>query len=150
MAYKSVEELNSMGTDGVAREKLILEEKKIKKSLEELDKTKDVEIMYEDEIDSYPVPNGRTVFNGILTTTVRSGTRPSNNTKIVGTRNILETQKVLKVGPSVTGVEVGDIILINVEQWQLRNLNAPVLLLDVEDKKYEYLVLTDRDIKYIM
>ena len=48
MAYKSVEELNSMGTDGVAREKLILEEKKIKKSLEELDKTKNVEIMYEE------------------------------------------------------------------------------------------------------
>lgn len=149
MGYKSVEELNAMGTDGIAREKMILEEKKVSESLKDIDKElkDDIKVFYEDEKDQVPTPGGKVVFNGILTTNVREGERPKG--KVFGVRHVSDVQKVLKVGPTTSGVEVGDSILINVAQWQQRNMNAPVILLEVDGHKHEYMVLTDRDIKYI-
>lgn len=149
MAYKSVEELNAMGTDGVAREQLILEEKKIKDSLKDISKEteENIKVFYESEIGDVPIPKGKVPFNGILTTNVREGTRPEG--KLFGIRNVAAIQKVLKIGPNTACVEVGETILINVAQWQQRNMNAPVILLDVDDKLHEYMIITDRDIKYI-
>lgn len=75
-------------------------------------------------------------------------------------------QKVLAVGPSVRGIEVGDMVMINADHFAVKKYNKnsiqndldnnPVLTyhfnwvtIDEEDGTKECLLLEDRDVQYV-
>ena len=69
------------------------------------------------------------------------------------------TQEVIRVGPQVSGIEVGDLIELIVENFKVRKVDNTlrndlvkeyheVSLPIVEFGGKEYMVITDRDVKY--
>jgi hypothetical protein len=150
MSYKSTEELNKMGTDGIAREAMIKGEALIKdaKDLFDTVKEKKVTLSYAEEDEPAKIPTGRVPFTGLLLTCNREGNRPKSD-KIFKTANIWPIQEVVKVGPNVNDIVVGDKVLVNTITWELRGMAAPTVLLEVDGENREYLLISDRDVKYI-
>jgi hypothetical protein len=97
--------------------------------------------------EEYPKVKGKPVFSGVLLSCYREGERPEGS--VFQKRDIMEDQTVLAVGNNVDVVKVGEKVNIDVTKYQLRNMNAPVFYLENGEDIYEYLLVSDRDIRFI-
>lgn len=152
--FKTTDELIKMGEAGVARETLLEAEKAMKPDLEFQDKIENKELYITYEDDDRIIPEGVVPFNGLLLTCNREGKRPVESKKAgikaFHKQNPFEKQWILKRGRNADeDCKVGKEVLIDIDKYMQRNLAAPVILLKVGDQTREYLVVTDRDIKYI-
>lgn len=150
--FKTTDELVKMGEAGVAREVLLEAEKAMKPDLEFQEKIEkeNLYITYED--DEVIEPFGTVPFNGLLLTCNRAGNRPveTNKLKTFHKQNPFEKQWIIKRGRNADeDCKVGKQVLIDIDKYMQRNLAAPVILLPVGNQIREFLVVTDRDIKYI-
>tara|TARA_R110002020_G_scaffold448039_4_gene660686 strand:+ start:135 stop:641 length:507 start_codon:yes stop_codon:yes gene_type:complete len=140
------------GAARAAREKLIQAEKDLGKELDLYDKLNNADIHVTYQGEEAVIPQGKVLFNSVLLTSDRKGIRPVEKTKVktVHSSTVFDVQTVVKVGPHVSELEVGDKVLINVDQFLQRNVRPPSLLLPTElGDTREYLTLSERDIKYI-
>lgn len=100
------------------------------------------------------------MFNNLLVTAEKK--LSYNGLILSGTSDSVysTTQKVVAVGPTVSGVKVGDIIEMKVENFMVRKTNNSlredlvkeyheVSLPIIELSSGEYMVISDRDVKYI-
>lgn len=99
------------------------------------------------------------MFNSILVTAEKKSSY--NGLILTGTSDTVYStkQEVLAVGPTASGVKVGDIIEMKVENFLVRKVNNSlkqdlvkeyheVALPIIELPAGEFMVITDRDIKY--
>ena len=148
MSYISTDEaLSPQGTDKIREAQMVKAEEQIKEGLSLAEKIKNGEIRLMYMPEEYPKAKARPVFSGVLLSCYREGERPEG--KILQTKPIMEDQVVLAVGNNVDIVNVGDKVNIDVTKYQLRNMNAPVFYLEHEGEIYEYLLLSDRDIRVV-
>ncbi len=141
------------GAANAARQKLIQAEKEIGKELDFYDKLQEKEIHITYQGDDAVIPEGTVLFNSLLLTSDREGTRPvskkGSKVKVTHNTKVLDVQTVVKVGKHCDEVKVGDKVLINIDQFLQRNVRPPTLILPTEDGNREFLASSERDIKYI-
>lgn len=149
---RSTDEMIQLGSEGVAREVLAEDEKKFKAEVEYNEKLEAQEVYITYAEDEALIPEGDIPFVGILTTANREGERPVTTKLKIHHASVYFEQILLKAGPNASDLvkeSIGKRILINVDQYMKAHMRPPVIVLPVNGQNREFLILSDRDIKYI-
>lgn len=150
--FKDTPELLKGGSAGVAREKLLKAEKEMQPDLDFAAKIDEKELYITYETDDRIIPDGTVLFNALLLTCNRKGSRPIEKPglKAFHARDPYERQFILKVGKHVdSDMAVGKEVLIDVMKYLRINAAPPVIILPVNGQNREFLVISDRDVKYV-
>lgn len=150
--FKDTPEVLRMGPSGVARESLLKAQKEMQPDLDFAAKIDSKELYITYETDDRIIPDGTVLFNALLLTCNRKGSRPDERPglKTFHARDPYERQFILKVGKHVDAdMAVGKEVLIDVMKYLRVNAAPPVIILPVNGQNREFLVISDRDVKYV-